>query len=154
MQANITRQELFIRFALVLVCLGFWRSELNFVSFSLLGIAWLLDGGLYRLNQAIKEPIVQAILLLCTLLLLGLFWSELLEFVEIDVMLDPIFIAFGQTFFGQSQTNLLTACRMRRVIKFDSHGELLREPSLGVAAPPGSLRWTRGEAGSGRDGRQ
>ena len=78
MPANITRQELLIRFALVLVCLGFWRSEVNFVSFPLLGIAWLLDGGLYRLNQVIKEPFVQAILLLCTLLLLGLLWSELL----------------------------------------------------------------------------
>lgn len=78
MPANITRQELLIRFALVLVCLGFWRSEVNFVSFPLLGIAWVLDGGLYRLHQVIKEPFVQAILLLCTLLLLGLLWSELL----------------------------------------------------------------------------
>lgn len=77
MQANITRQELLIRFALVLVCLGFWRGELHFVSLPLLGITWLLDGGLFRLNQAIKEPLVQAILLLCTLLLLGLLWSEL-----------------------------------------------------------------------------
>lgn len=78
MPANITRQELLIRFALVLVCLGFWRSEVNYVSFPLLGIVWVLDGGLYRLNQVIKEPFVQAILLLCTLLLLGLLWSELL----------------------------------------------------------------------------
>ncbi len=78
MPANITRQELLIRFALALICLGFWRSEVNFVSFPLLGIAWVLDGGLHRLNQAIKEPFVQAILLLCTLLLLGLLWSELL----------------------------------------------------------------------------
>lgn len=78
MPANITRQELLIRFALVLVCLGFWRSEVNYVSLPLLGIAWVLDGGLYRLNQVIKEPFVQAILLLCTLLLLGLLWSELL----------------------------------------------------------------------------
>ncbi|MEQ1815465.1 MAG: O-antigen ligase family protein [Nitrosomonas sp.] len=77
MSANISRQELLIRFLLVLVCLGFWRSEVNFVSFPLLGIAWWLDGGLCRLNQTIKEPFVQAILLLCTLLLLGLLWSEL-----------------------------------------------------------------------------
>ncbi|WP_292994808.1 O-antigen ligase family protein [Nitrosomonas sp.] len=78
MPANITRQELLIRFALVLLCLGFWRNEVNYVSFPLLGIVWVLDGGLYRLNQVIKEPFVQAILLLCTLLLLGLLWSELL----------------------------------------------------------------------------
>jgi O-antigen ligase len=79
MQTNISWRELIIRFSLVFICLGFWRSELNFVSFPLLGIAWLLDGGLYRLNQAIKEPFVQAILLLCTFLLLGLLWGELPE---------------------------------------------------------------------------
>ncbi len=38
-----------------------------------------MDGGLYRFNQAIKEPFIQAILLLCALLLLGLLWSELPE---------------------------------------------------------------------------
>lgn len=79
MPTNITHQELLIRFALVLLCLGFWRSEVNYVSFPLLGIAWVLDGGLHRLNQVIKEPFVQAILLLCMLLLLGLLWSELPE---------------------------------------------------------------------------
>ena len=61
MPANITRQELLIRFALVLLCLGFWRSEVNYVSFPLLGIAWVLDGGLYRLNQTIKGLRVTAI---------------------------------------------------------------------------------------------
>ncbi len=38
-----------------------------------------MDGGLYRLNQDLKNPLIQAILLLCTLLLVGLFWSELPE---------------------------------------------------------------------------
>lgn len=79
MQINITHQELLIRFTLILVCLGFWRGELHLVSILLLGITWLLDGGLYRLNRAIQEPLVQAILLLCTLLLLGLLWGELPE---------------------------------------------------------------------------
>ena len=40
-------------------------------------IACLMDGGLYRLHQALKLPLVQAIVLLCTLLLVGLLWSEL-----------------------------------------------------------------------------
>ena len=35
-----------------------------------------MDGGLHRLNQTVKEPLVQAILLLVTLLLLGLLWGE------------------------------------------------------------------------------
>lgn len=77
MQASIAQRELFIRFALVFICLGFWRSELNFISFPLLITAWLMDGGLYRFKQAIGEPLIQAILLLCTLLLIGLSWSEL-----------------------------------------------------------------------------
>ena len=76
MQTSITRQEIFIRFALVFICAGFWRGELNYLSFPLLIIACLMDGGLYRLHQALKLPLVQAIVLLCALLLLGLLWSE------------------------------------------------------------------------------
>jgi len=79
MQANITRQEFFIRIALVFICLGFWKGGLNLFSFPLLGMAWLMDGGLDRLNQTIREPFVQAILILCALLLLGLLWGELPE---------------------------------------------------------------------------
>ena len=70
-------QELFIRFALVFVCIAFWRGDLNIYSFSLLVIAWLMDGGLRRLYQAFKLPLVQAIVLLCALLLIGLSWGEL-----------------------------------------------------------------------------
>ena len=78
-QANPKWQELLIRFALFFICLGFWRSGLNVIAFPLITIAWFMDGGLYRLSQTIKEPLVQAILLLCTLLLIGLLWSELPE---------------------------------------------------------------------------
>lgn len=70
-------QELFIRFALFFVCIAFWRGDLNIYSFSLLVIAWLMDGGLRRLHQALKLPLVQAIVLLCALLLIGLSWGEL-----------------------------------------------------------------------------
>ncbi|MBS0586444.1 MAG: O-antigen ligase family protein [Proteobacteria bacterium] len=70
-------QELFIRFALVFVCIAFWRGDLNIYSFSLLVIAWLMDDGLRRLYQALKLPLVQAIVLLCALLLIGLSWGEL-----------------------------------------------------------------------------
>ena len=97
MPANITRQEFFIRVALVFICLGFWKGGLNLFSFPLLGIAWLLDGGLHKFNQTIREPFVQAILILCTLLLLGLLWSELpedgrMKWVKYYVLL--IFIPF------------------------------------------------------------
>ncbi|MEK6734944.1 MAG: ligase, partial [Pseudomonadota bacterium] len=76
MQISATQRELVIRFALVFICLGFWRSGLNFISFPLLIVAWLIDGGLCRFKQAIREPLIQAILLLCALLLLGLLWGE------------------------------------------------------------------------------
>ena len=51
-------QELFIGFALVFVCIAFWRGDLNIYPFSLLVIAWLMDGGLRRLYQALKLPLV------------------------------------------------------------------------------------------------
>jgi len=70
-------QELFIRFALFFVCISFWRGDLNIYSFSLLVVAWLMDGGLRRLHQTLKLPLVQAIVLLCALLLIGLSWGEL-----------------------------------------------------------------------------
>lgn len=77
MRIPIAWQELFIRFALFFVCIAFWRGDLNIYSFSLLVIAWLMDGGLRRLHQTLKLPLVQAIVLLCVLLLIGLSWGEL-----------------------------------------------------------------------------
>ncbi len=46
---------------------------------TLLIMAWLLDGGLTRYKQLLREPLIQAILLLCVLLLVGLFWGDELE---------------------------------------------------------------------------
>ncbi len=76
MPTNNTRRDWFIRFALVFFCVGFWRSEWMLISSPLLIVAWLMDGGACRLNQMFKVPLVQALLLLCALLLLGLLWSE------------------------------------------------------------------------------
>ncbi len=76
MQTNNTRREWFIRFALVFFCAGFWRGELMFISFPLLTVAWLMDGGIYRLREVITIPLTQAILLLCALLTLGVLWGE------------------------------------------------------------------------------
>lgn len=69
-------RESFIRWVIILVCAGFWRSELNVVLFPLLGIAWLADGGLGRLTTTLKNPLAQAILLFCGLLLIGLLWND------------------------------------------------------------------------------
>ena len=69
-------REPFIRWVLILVCVGFWRSELNVILFPLLGIAWVVDGGTGRLSQTLKNPLALAILLLCGLLLVGLLWND------------------------------------------------------------------------------
>ncbi|MDH5481112.1 MAG: O-antigen ligase family protein, partial [Nitrosomonas sp.] len=79
MQISIVWRELFIKFSLVFICLGLWRNGVAPFAFSLLAVAWLLDGGLYKLRQTIKEPLVQAILMLCALLFLGLLWGDVPE---------------------------------------------------------------------------
>lgn len=76
-QSAVVKREWLIRLALIVVCAGFWYSPLNMVLFPLLVVAWIIDGGLWRLGRAIQLPLVQAMLLLCMLLLAGLSWSEL-----------------------------------------------------------------------------
>lgn len=73
----ISKREWFIRLVLIIVCAGFWYSQLNVIFFPLLVLAWVMDGGLQRLERAIELPLVQALLLLCIVLLAGLSWSEL-----------------------------------------------------------------------------
>ncbi len=73
---NYTWRELFIRFALVFFCLVLWRHGLNQIAVPALTLAWIVDGGLKRFGQVIKEPLVQAILVLCVALLVGLLWSD------------------------------------------------------------------------------
>jgi len=76
MQSHSPQREWLIRCALVLVCAGFWYSQLNLFSFPLLTVTWLIDGGWRRFHEAIRLPLVQAIFLLCALLFIGLSWSE------------------------------------------------------------------------------
>lgn len=73
---NFTWHEILIRFALVFFCLVLWRHGLNQLAIPVLMLAWIIDGGLQRFGQVIKEPLVQAILVLCVALLLGLLWSD------------------------------------------------------------------------------
>ena len=79
MYINSNWQEVSIRLVLVLVGLGFWHGVLNLIVFPLLVVAWIMDGGLPRLHQTIREPLVQALLLLCLLLIVGLSWSGQFE---------------------------------------------------------------------------
>ncbi len=76
MHADYKWREALIRFALIFMCFAFWRGGLQVIAFSLLVLAWVLDGGIDRFKQVLREPLAQAILLLCIVLLVGLSWSE------------------------------------------------------------------------------
>jgi O-antigen ligase len=65
-----------IRIALIAFCLGLWFGMLYAFLVVLLGLAWLLDDGHKKLWSLLKEPLVQAIVVFCCFLLLGLFWAE------------------------------------------------------------------------------
>lgn len=63
---------------LVLLFFGIalWYRGWSYYAYYLLTLAWVLDGGLFRLRQTINEPLVIAILALCIVVGLGIFWSE------------------------------------------------------------------------------
>lgn len=70
------QREFFVRSVLVLFCAGLWFGSLYWVLIVLLLLAWLLDSTAQSLRTLIREPLVQAILLLCLGLLAGLAWSD------------------------------------------------------------------------------
>ncbi len=76
MSAQNMQREIFIRFALLFFCLMFWVKNFTYISFPILVLAWLLDGGLQKFKRLLLEPLVQAILILCLALATGLLWSD------------------------------------------------------------------------------
>jgi O-antigen ligase len=62
--------------ALFFFGIALWYNGLTFYSYYLLVFAWVLDGGLGRFGEIIKEPLVLAVLILCITVALGLLWSE------------------------------------------------------------------------------
>lgn len=52
--------------------IALWHKGMSLFAASPLVFACILDGGLRRLGQTIKEPFVLAILILCTVLALGI----------------------------------------------------------------------------------
>ena len=39
-------------------------------------LAWILDGGLSRLKEIVKEPFVASMLILCAVIALGILWGD------------------------------------------------------------------------------
>ncbi len=76
MAPNSVWRELLIRGVLLLFCLGLWFKGFYVFIFPMLLVAWVLDNGHLKLRQLIAEPLVQAIVILCSLLLLGFLWGD------------------------------------------------------------------------------
>ena len=55
MHADYKWREALIRFALIFMCFAFWRGGLQVIAFSLLVLAWVLDGGIDRFKQVRRE---------------------------------------------------------------------------------------------------
>jgi len=56
--------------------IALWYKGLSFYAYYLLPFAWVLDGGIRRFGETIKEPLVVGMLLLCFVLALGILWSD------------------------------------------------------------------------------
>ena len=68
--------DLLAKFALLLFGIALWYKVSIYFGYGLIVLAWILDGGLHRSRQIIKEPLVLAILFFCAVLLLGILWSD------------------------------------------------------------------------------
>lgn len=70
-------RDLLAKFALFFFGIALWYRGLSLnAAILLVVLAWILDGGLRRFGQTIKEPFVLAILVFCVLLALGILWSD------------------------------------------------------------------------------
>ena len=64
------------KFSLLFFGIVLWYKMSIYFGYGLLVLAWVLDGGLHRPRQIIKEPLVLAILFFCAVLVLGILWSD------------------------------------------------------------------------------
>jgi len=69
-------RDVLAKFALLLFGIVLWYKMSIYFGYGLLVLAWILDGGLHRARQMIKEPLALAILFFCGILLLGILWSD------------------------------------------------------------------------------
>lgn len=56
--------------------IALWYKGLSFYAYYLLPLVWVLDGGMRRFGEIIREPLVVGMLLLCLVLALGILWSD------------------------------------------------------------------------------
>lgn len=70
-------REWLVQFALVFFCFALWPRGWVYWGIGLLVFAWLVDGGLFRFFDLLKEPLVRGILVFCGIWIAGLLWSDL-----------------------------------------------------------------------------
>ena len=75
-QSGFTWRDLLAKSALLFFGIALWHKGLSFYGYYLLISAWILDGGLRRFGETVKEPVVFAMLVLCGVLALGILWSD------------------------------------------------------------------------------
>lgn len=69
-------RNMLAKFTLFFFGIAMWYKWPSYYGYSLLVLVWVLDGGLGRFRQTIKEPFVLAILIFCAVLALGILWSD------------------------------------------------------------------------------
>lgn len=69
-------RNMLAKFVLLFFGIAMWYKWPSYCGYSLLVLVWVLDGGLGRFRQTIREPFVLAILLFCAVLALGILWSD------------------------------------------------------------------------------
>lgn len=68
------------KFALLFFGMAMWYKGPAYIGYSFLILTWVLDGGLNRFKQMLREPLVLAILIFCGVLAAGILWGESNEF--------------------------------------------------------------------------
>lgn len=79
MQSIQTSHNMLVKFVLLFFGIALWSKWLSLNVGILLTLVWILDNGLRRFRQIIKEPFVLAILILCAALTVGLLWGDFPE---------------------------------------------------------------------------
>lgn len=69
-------RSMLAKFTLLFFGIAMWYKWPSYYGYSFLVLIWILDGGLRRFKQTIREPFVLAILVFCAVLALGILWSD------------------------------------------------------------------------------
>ncbi|MBA2658815.1 MAG: O-antigen ligase family protein [Nitrosospira sp.] len=64
------------KFALCFFGIALWSKGITMYAYYFLALVWILDSGLGRFGEVIKEPFVATMLILCIVVALGILWGD------------------------------------------------------------------------------